>query len=90
MTGRPRGILHRDIAHSAGSWTARAAMKRLLELNPYVVAQLTLLDPFMPGGGSELNTALMSGAASLYGNDRMQRLENYYVQPTAARSFIAQ
>ena len=39
------------IAHSAGSWAARKAMEQLLALNPYVVVQMTLLDPFIPSPG---------------------------------------
>jgi Cadherin-like beta sandwich domain/Putative Ig domain len=37
------------IAHSAGSWLARSAIIELTKLNPLVICQLTLLDPFIPG-----------------------------------------
>lgn len=36
------------IAHSAGAWCAREAAKTLMENNPYVIVQITLLDPFIP------------------------------------------
>lgn len=36
------------IAHSAGSWLARSAIIELMRLNPMVVCELTLLDPFIP------------------------------------------
>ena len=86
------------IAHSAGSWVARSATKYLLSarqnspLAPSITAQVTLLDPFIPGAlyvsdldrVSYLTTAKMSdiytfagaSAASLY------RLENYYAEDT--------
>lgn len=36
------------IAHSAGTWLARRAIIELMRLNPMVVCELTLLDPFVP------------------------------------------
>ena len=70
------------IAHSAGSWVAREAVKRLLELNPYVVVQLTLLDPFIPDASIDVTTGLstqrMSESDDLTGSERIYRLENYY------------
>lgn len=72
------------VAHSAGSWAAREAMKQLLARNPYVVVQLTLLDPFIPdanfGVTSGFSTALMSATTAISGDDRIYRLENYYAQ----------
>ena len=69
------------IAHSAGSWAARAATRFLLERNPTVVVQVTLLDPFMPdaaGAASSLGTTVMNQLDSVPGNERIYRLENYY------------
>ena len=71
------------IAHSAGSWAAREAAQQLLQLNPYVVVQITLLDPFVPDPsgssyGGDYSDSAMSGMPSFSGNDRILRLENYY------------
>jgi hypothetical protein len=68
------------IAHSAGSWAARKAMEQLLALNPYVVVQVTLLDPFVPspGDAGDYSDVAMGNAKSVTGNERPQRLENYY------------
>jgi hypothetical protein len=71
------------IAHSAGSWAAREAAQQLLQLNPYVVVQITLLDPFVPDPsgssyGGDYSDGAMSGMSSFSGNDRILRLENYY------------
>ena len=70
------------IAHSAGSWAAHTAITNLLTQNPYVVAQMTLLDPFIPdasfGMNVGLSTSVMSATAFVSGSDRIYRLENYY------------
>ncbi|MCU0783047.1 MAG: hypothetical protein MUF81_03180 [Verrucomicrobia bacterium] len=70
------------IAHSAGSWAARTATTNLLAQNPYIVAQMTLLDPFIPdasfGMNVGLSTPVMSATAFVSGSDRIYRLENYY------------
>ena len=71
------------IAHSAGSWAARQAAQQLLQLNPYVIVQITLLDPFVPDPsgssyGGDYSDSAMSGMPSFSGNDRILRLENYY------------
>ncbi len=70
------------VAHSAGSWAAREAAKQLLQLNPYVVIQITLLDPFVPypngSYGSDFSDEAMNGTQFFTGYDRIQRLENYY------------
>ena len=71
------------IAHSAGSWAASSAAQQLLQLNPYVVVQVTLLDPFVPDPsgllyGGDFSDSAMNGMQSFSGNDRIQRLENYY------------
>jgi hypothetical protein len=65
------------IAHSAGSWAAREAMRILLQNNPYCVCQLTLLDPFIPNSGN-LSETTMSGTKDLAAEERIHRMENYY------------
>ena len=69
------------IAHSAGSWAAYNAAYRLLHDNPYLVVNVVLLDPFVPGANpndqSGLNKALMEGLADHPDNERIFRLENY-------------
>ena len=76
------------IAHSAGSWAAREATKTLLELDPFVMIQMTLLDPFIPdanfGMTTSLSTAVMSATDELPGSDRIYRLENYYAEDQTA------
>jgi hypothetical protein len=70
------------IAHSAGSWTAINAAQLLLQLNPYVVVQITLLDPFIPYPSGifdpNFSDSAVEQAQFFTGNDRIQRLENYY------------
>lgn len=70
------------IAHSAGCWAAREAVASMLGSNQYLVAQMTLLDPFIPnavpGIVSPLSTALMSDTRIVTGNSRLYRLENYF------------
>ena len=81
------------IAHSAGSWAARAAAKQLLLLNPYVVVQVTLLDPFVPDPGNWLGGGFsdneMNGMQFISGNDRIQRLENYYADDSPTHGWNA-
>jgi hypothetical protein len=77
------------IAHSAGSWAARGAIRYLLEDAPYVATQLTLLDPFMPNSTSThetaiesaLGTSIMNQMDNLASGNRsagLGKLENYY------------
>ena len=70
------------IAHSAGSWVAQEALKAFLAANPYCVAQMTLLDPFIPDASFGMNVGLsdnvMSDTAMLLTADRIYCLENYY------------
>ena len=70
------------IAHSAGAWVAREAMRVQLESNSFAVVQLTLLDPFIPdalrGMGTGLSGGVMSATATLSDNQRIFSLENYY------------
>ncbi len=72
------------IAHSAGSWAAYEAAQELLQQNPYVVVQVTILDPYIPGAvtSHSQNVGMMSNARYFQGNDRLQRLENYFARDT--------
>jgi hypothetical protein len=65
------------IAHSAGAWAAYRAADKLLQANPYVVVNVVLLDPFIPGS-TPFSTATMGSLASLASQDRIYRLENYF------------
>lgn len=65
------------IAHSAGTWAAYQAAHDLLQSNPFVAIQVTLLDGYVPGTGS-LTTTTIESLATAQGNDRIFRLENYY------------
>jgi hypothetical protein len=76
------------IAHSAGAWCARTAAKYLMQRNPGIKVEVTLLDPFVPGAISpsvysvadlpstsltdDLINQLLSVGTSAY------LLENYY------------
>ncbi len=70
------------IAHSAGAWVAYRALDKLLKTNPYVVVNMVLLDPFIPGVdptlGTSLTTATMGSLANHTLEDRIYRLENYF------------
>ena len=46
------------VAHSAGAWAAYRAVDKLLKINPYVVVNVVLLDPFIPGVDPTLSTPL--------------------------------
>ena len=67
------------IAHSAGCWAAREAMRILLQENPYCVCQMTLLDPFVPNSGN-LTEATMNETKDLAAEERIDRMENYYAE----------
>ncbi len=82
------------IAHSAGAWAARSAAQRLLQLNPYVVVQITLLDPFVPDPsgilyGGDFSDSAMNGMQTFTGNDRIQRLECYYANDSPEHGWNA-
>ena len=70
------------IAHSAGAWCARQVAEWLIANRPYVVVQVTLLDPFIPEvlapSGGLFSVNAMSQMAQWSGNDRIRLLENYY------------
>jgi len=70
------------VAHSAGSWTARAASRHLLTKNDSIRVQVTLLDPFMPSSvpyiDSVLGNSIMSSLDGVSGSSRIHLLENYW------------
>lgn len=74
------------VAHSAGSWAAYRAADHLLQYNPYVVVNVVLLDPFIPGVDpsviSPLNTSTMGLLATHPSAERIYRLENYFAVDT--------
>jgi len=81
------------IAHSAGSWAARRAIERILEINPDVVVSLVLLDPFVPGmpvsnQSTILNSQLMSSLRSHVSQNRIVSLENYYSIDITDKDFV--
>jgi hypothetical protein len=69
------------IAHSAGTHAAKEAMIQMLQLNPYVIVQTTFLDPYIPCPADSLGNFsdyAMDQLQFTTGNNRIQRLENYY------------
>ena len=82
------------VAHSAGAWAAREAAADILQANPYVTVQVTLLDPFIPDiiplQSTGLNDSKMTSLASAPGNDRIFLLENYYTEDLATFTPTAQ
>jgi len=72
------------IAHSAGAWCAYQVASALVA-NPYVVVQVTLLDPYIPnevpgyrGDYPYLSDATFNGLANRPFSSRLFLLENYY------------
>lgn len=68
------------VAHSAGSWTARAATRHLLDRTS-VKCQITLLDPFIPGEIPGHVTPLLRDRMSSFPgiqSERLVYLENAY------------
>lgn len=70
------------IAHSAGTWAARAAARYLLQKTG-VKVQVTILDPFIPGelpNNTPLTASAISGMPSMSstGSGQLALLENYY------------
>ncbi|MCE5249109.1 T9SS type A sorting domain-containing protein [bacterium] len=67
------------IAHSAGTWNARATAIYLSQQMSGVRIQITLLDPYIPGEApdpeSDCTIGKVNDLASL---DRIELLENYY------------
>lgn len=72
------------VAHSAGSWVARAAARYLLSRNPTIRVEITLLDPFMPasllGNDSSLGQSQMSDLDQRVLPAEFFLLENYYAK----------
>jgi hypothetical protein len=69
------------IAHSAGAWAAWAATNDLLESNPYLTIQVTLLDPFIPSTVNPYYSPTwwqMTSLAQSAHADRIYRLENHW------------
>ena len=73
------------ITHSAGAWCANRAAYSLMQLNPYVIVQITLLDPFMPnetpqfsGQYPDYSKAAISDMKNWSTSSRLYLLENYY------------
>jgi hypothetical protein len=69
------------IAHSAGSWAARSATKYLIEKTK-ATAEVTLLDPFIPGAIPRIDSSLtdneMNTLAPFSGSGYLWQSENYY------------
>ena len=74
------------IAHSAGTWCARTAIKHLIDnTGDDFKAQITLLDPFMPlecGGESLLCKQIIEQLPESENNWKFELLENYYSEDT--------
>jgi len=73
------------ITHSAGAWCAYNAAYSLMQLNPYVVVQITLLDPYIPnevtgfqGGFPDYSDATINSITTWSSSSRFNLLENYY------------
>ena len=70
------------IGHSAGSWLARGTARNLLDLNPNICVEVTILDPYMPSeiflNDTSLSTAVMSNLETDLSGTAFYLLENYY------------
>ena len=70
------------ITHSAGAWCARRAAEYLTQYRPFVVVQVTLLDPFVPEdvapSAGLFSRENMSEMANWVRSDRISQLENYF------------
>ena len=73
------------ITHSAGAWCAYRAAYSLMQLNPYVIVEITLLDPFMPnetpqfsGQYPDYSKAAISDMKNWSTSSRFYLLENYF------------
>ena len=80
------------IAHSAGTHAAKEAMIQMLQLNPYVIVQTTFLDPYIPCPADSLGNFsdyAMDELQFTTGNNRIQRLENYYANDDPAHGWNA-
>ena len=76
------------IAHSAGAWCARTAAKYLMQRNPEIKVEVTLLDPYVPGAVSPYDLDPIDLPSTSLTDDRINdllnfgssayQLENYY------------
>ena len=73
------------ITHSAGAWCAYRTAYSLMQLNPYVIVEITLLDPFMPnetpqfsGQYPDYSKAAISDMKNWSTSSRFYLLENYF------------
>jgi pimeloyl-ACP methyl ester carboxylesterase len=75
------------IAHSAGSWAARGTARNLLNLNPNIRVQVTLLDPFMPNelwlNDTSLDKSIISNLDETLEGSAVYLLENYFADDIA-------
>jgi hypothetical protein len=73
------------ITHSAGAWCAYRAAYSLMQLNPYVIVQITLLDPYIPnevpgyqGDYPDYSDASINSMTNWSNASRFYLLENYF------------
>jgi hypothetical protein len=66
------------IAHSAGTWAARAATKYMLNQRDDVEVQITLLDPFIANLADSQSPLGKGSIDEIAGWDGIDRLENIY------------
>lgn len=73
------------ITHSAGVWCVYRAAYSLMQINPYVIVQITLLDPFMPnetpqfyGQYPDYSKAAISDMKNWSTSSQFYLLENYF------------
>ena len=77
------------IAHSAGAWAARETALLLIENNPYVIVQVTLLDPFVPAVVKLFDPYSSERLEDLATHDRISILENYFADDFPSGAFEA-
>src|SRR6266568_5310662 len=65
------------IAHSAGAWCARTAAKYLMQRNPGIKVQVTLLDPYIPGSLSPADLDPIDLPSTSLTDDRINELLNF-------------
>jgi hypothetical protein len=65
------------IAHSAGAWVARTAAKYLMQRNPGIKVQVTLLDPYVPGAVSPADLDPIDLPSTSLTDDRINELLNF-------------
>ncbi len=65
------------IAHSAGAWVARTAAKYMMQRNPGIKVQVTLLDPYIPGSLSPADLDPIDLPSTSLTDDRINELLNF-------------